>query len=185
MMPASAKRWNGGPASKNGLFLSKDGCSRASARSRRTVRRLRWTVPRSEAWLGPRAIHVPHPGRRRPAGCSRAPDPLGGGRAAPLQCAESPLERREIPCRPLSLGGVVVALLFLVLLDASVELVNQQINGGIHVFRGGVRMDGAATHVQCCFSLLLQLFYGQHTVNVDDLIEVPCDAIEFFLHITA
>ena len=49
----------------------------------------------------------------------------------------------------------------------------------------GIRMDGVAAHMQSCFGLLSQLLNRQHTVNVDDLIEVPRDTFEFLLHISA
>ena len=43
--------------------------------------------------------------------------------------------------------GVVVGALLLVLLDAAIELVRQQIDGRVHVFLGCVRVDGTTAHV--------------------------------------
>src|SRR3979490_1243262 len=92
---------------------------------------------------------------------------------------ESDVERSGIPGGALGLARVMIAFLFFVLLDAAVELIDEQVDGGVHVFFGGDRVDDITTHVQRCFGLLAQLlFYGEHTMNVDDLIEVPCDAFE-------
>src|SRR2546421_12510988 len=88
------------------------------------------------------------------------------------------------PQRAAPLGGMVIGALFLVFLDAAVQLVREQIDGGVHVFFGGIRVDGAAAHVQRGFGLLAQLLYRQHTVHVDDLIKVSADALELLLDIT-
>src|SRR5262245_23583483 len=66
------------------------------------------------------------------------------------------------------LHGTVRTAFFLVLLDAAVELVGQQVNGRVHVLLGGVGVYRAAAHVQCRFRLLSQLLHRQHAVQVDD-----------------
>ena len=71
----------------------------------------------------------------------------------------------------------VVGALFLVLLDAAVELVGQQVDGGVHVFFGGVGVDRVAADVQRRLGLLSQLLHRQHTVHVDDLVEMPCRCV--------
>src|SRR6185437_2854871 len=58
-----------------------------------------------------------------------------------------------------ALDRVMVRHLLLVLLDASIELVGQEIDGGIHVFLGRVRMDRIAAHVQGSFGLLSQFLH--------------------------
>jgi hypothetical protein len=79
---------------------------------------------------------------------------------------------------------MVIGALFLVLLDTAVQLVRQAIDGGVHVFFGCVRVDGAAAHVQRGLGFLSQLLYRQHTVHVDDLIKMSADALELLLDIT-
>ena len=83
------------------------------------------------------------------------------------------------------LRGVMIGELFLVFLDAPIELVGQQVDGGIHVLFRGIGMNRVAADVQRRFGLLSQLLHRQHTVNVDDLIEVPRDALELLLHVSA
>src|SRR6202040_1074165 len=79
---------------------------------------------------------------------------------------------------------MVIGALFLVLLDAAVQLVRQTIDGGVHVFFGCVGVNGAAAHVQRGLGFLSQLLYRQHTVHVDDLIKMSADALELLLDIT-
>src|SRR4029077_596372 len=102
--------------------------------------------------------------------------------------AASPLVRAagaaSHPQRAAPLGVMVVGALFLVFLDAAVQFVRQQIDGGVHVRFGCIGVDGAAAHVQRGFGLLSQLLYRQHTVHVDDLIKVSADAFELLLDIT-
>src|SRR5690348_11009903 len=69
-------------------------------------------------------------------------------------------------------GGVFVRFLFLVLEDAAVELVGQQVYGGVHVFLGGVGMDGVAAHMQGGFGLLSEFLDREHAVHVDDVVEM-------------
>src|SRR5215831_10394744 len=80
-------------------------------------------------------------------------------------------------------GGVVVCPLLLVLLDAPIELVREQIDGRVHVFLGCVRVDGTTAHVERCLGLLSQLLHRQYAVYVDHLIEMPANAFQFLLHI--
>src|SRR5215469_4552180 len=79
---------------------------------------------------------------------------------------------------------MVIVAFFLVLLDAAIELVGQQVDGRVHVLLRRIRVDGAAAHVQGRLGLLSQLLHRQHTVNVDNVIEVPADALEFLFDIT-
>src|SRR5688572_3683728 len=83
------------------------------------------------------------------------------------------------------LGGVLVGLLFLVLEHAAVELVGQQVYGGVHVLFGGIGMDGAAAHMQGGFGLLSELLHRQDTMHVDHVIEMPGNALELLLHVGA
>src|ERR1044072_2376583 len=70
------------------------------------------------------------------------------------------------------LGGVFVGFLFLVLEHAAVELVGQQVYGGVHVFLGGVGMDGIAAHMQGGFGLLSEFLDGEDAMHVDDVVEM-------------
>src|SRR5579863_6758052 len=88
--------------------------------------------------------------------------------------------RRAPPLR-----RVIVGALFLVLLDAAVELVGQQIDGRVHVLFGRVRVDRVAAHVQRRLGLLSQLLYRQYAVHVDDAVEMSADTLELLFHITA
>src|SRR5579859_475877 len=65
-----------------------------------------------------------------------------------------------------SLRGMMICALLLVLLDAAVQLVRQQVDGRVHVLLGGVGVDGAAAHVQGRLGLLSQLLHRQHAVHV-------------------
>ena len=91
----------------------------------------------------------------------------------------------HLPRRLAGLGGVVVGLHFLVLDDPPVELVGQQIDGGVHVFLGGVGMNGIAAHMQCGFGLLSELFDRQDAMDVDYVIEMARDPFEFLLDVGA
>src|ERR1700674_184413 len=81
--------------------------------------------------------------------------------------------------------GVVVRGLFLVFLDASIELVGQGVDGGIHVVFGGIRVDFVSPQHEGGFGLMAEFFDGEHTVNVDELFEVPRDALEFLDDVSA
>jgi hypothetical protein len=65
------------------------------------------------------------------------------------------------------LVGMVIRGLFLVLLDAAVELVGQRIDGGVHVPVGRIGVDLVAAQHQRGLGLVAQLFDGEHAVDVD------------------
>jgi hypothetical protein len=75
--------------------------------------------------------------------------------------------------------GVMVRGLFLVLLDAAVELVGERIDGGVHVLFGRVGVDLVAAQHQRGLRLVAQLLHREHAVDVDQLLEMPRDAFEF------
>src|SRR5215469_7894109 len=75
----------------------------------------------------------------QPAGASGASGILPGGPRAP--------PRGSGPQRAARLRRVVVVAFFLVLLDAAIELVGEQIDSRVHVFLGGVGVYGVAAHV--------------------------------------
>src|SRR5262245_12897298 len=83
------------------------------------------------------------------------------------------------------LGGVFVGFLFLVLEHAAVGLVGQQVYGGVHVFLGGVGMDGIAAHMQGGFVLLSEFLNGKDAMHVDDVVEMTRNPLEFLLHVRA
>src|SRR5579863_1529323 len=83
------------------------------------------------------------------------------------------------------LGGAVRGALFLVLLKAAVELIGQKVNGRVHVLFGRIRVDRITADVQRRFRLLSQLLHRQHTVHVDDLVEMSADTFELLLHVAS
>src|SRR4051812_15997934 len=84
-----------------------------------------------------------------------------------------------------SVRGMFIGLLLLVLGHAAVELVCQQIYGGVHVFLGGVGMDGIAAHMQCGFGLLSELLNREYAMHVDNVVEMARNALELPLHVGA
>ena len=81
--------------------------------------------------------------------------------------------------------GVMVGGLFLVFLDAAVELVGQRVDGGIHVLFGGVGVDLVPAHHQGGLGLVAHFFDREHAVDVDQLLEMPGDALEFLENVAA
>ena len=78
---------------------------------------------------------------------------------------------------------VVIGELFLVLLDAAVELVGERVDGGVHVLLDGVGVHGAAVQQHGGFGFVAQLLDGQDAMNVYDVVRVPDDAVQLFLDI--
>src|SRR5690349_24725265 len=100
-------------------------------------------------------------------------------RATLLPDPESPLTRMSriadvllLPNRLARLGGVFVGLLFLVLQHAAVELVGQQVDGGVHVLFRGIGMNGISAHMQGGFGLLSELLNRQDAMHVDYVVEM-------------
>ena len=83
------------------------------------------------------------------------------------------------------LRGVMILAFFLVLHDGTIELVRQEIDGGVHVAVRRVRMNRIAAHVQRRFRLVSQLLHRQYTVHIDDLFEMPRDSLHFLLDISS
>src|ERR1700719_4641597 len=81
--------------------------------------------------------------------------------------------------------GVVVRGFFLVFLDASVKFVGEGVDGGVHVIFGGVRVDLVSPEHEGGFGLVAEFFDREHAVNVDELIEVPRDALELLENVSA
>jgi hypothetical protein len=79
---------------------------------------------------------------------------------------------------------VVIGKLFLVLLDAAVELVGQRVDRGVHILLDCIRVNGAAPEQDGGFSLVAQLFDGQDAMNVYYVVRVPDDAVELFLDVS-
>src|ERR1700756_1360900 len=107
--------------------------------------------------------------------CSSTPPPAARAVDAPSGARWCP------PCR----RGAGVGALFLVLLYGAVELVGQEVDGGVHGLLGRVGVDGIAAHVQRRLGLLSQLLHRQHAVYVDDTVKMPADALELLHNIAA
>src|SRR5271168_4189449 len=67
---------------------------------------------------------------------------------------------------------VMVGGLFLVLLDASIELVGEGVDRGVHVGFGGVGVDLVSPQHESGFGLVAESFDGEDAVNVDELFEM-------------
>src|SRR5262245_18203270 len=80
--------------------------------------------------------------------------------------------------RPARFGGVVVGLHLLVLDDTPIELVGEQVDGGVHVFLGGFGVHGIAAHMQSGFGLLSELLNCQHAMHVDNVVEMTRNPLE-------
>src|ERR1700704_5166416 len=82
-------------------------------------------------------------------------------------------------------GGVVIGLHFLVFDDAPVELVGEQVDGGVHVFLGGVGVDGITAYMQSGFGLLSEFLNSQHAMHVDYMVEMARNSLEFLFDVRA
>src|SRR5665213_1601974 len=71
------------------------------------------------------------------------------------------------------LDRMVIAGLFLVLLDTAVELVRQSVDGGVHVGFGGIGVNFIPPQHERGFRLVAEFFHGEHAMNVDQLLEMP------------
>src|SRR5207244_13038677 len=115
----------------------------------------------------------------RAASLNHAPDELK--RALPASISQLAALSAHYAAR---FRGVMISHLFLVLFQASVELVGQQIDRGVHILVDRFRMDRGTAYVQRRLGLLSQLFHRQYAVHIQHLIVVPADALEFLFNIT-
>src|SRR5688572_6112742 len=76
------------------------------------------------------------------------------------------------------LSGVVVRELLFMFLDLSIELVDEDVDGGIHVRLGLLGVDRSAADVNRGFRLVLQLLHCQDAVDVGHVVEVALDLCE-------
>src|SRR5262249_18767901 len=115
-------------------------------------------------------------------------------KATLLPDPDSPLTRMSrigmagpsLPAERLArLGGVVIGLALLVLDHAAIELVGQQVYGGVHVFLGGIGMDGITANVQRGFGLLSELLNRENTMHVDYVVEMTRNPFELLFHVRA
>jgi hypothetical protein len=104
---------------------------------------------------------------------------------SPLTRIAASMSRLATPGDLAALPRRVVGFHFLVLDDAAVELVGQQVDGGVHVFLGGLGMDGVAAHMQCGFGLLSELLNGENAMHVDYVIEMTRNTFELLLDVRA
>src|SRR4051794_29452779 len=75
--------------------------------------------------------------------------------------------------------------LVLVAQDLAVELVRKQIDRGVQVLLFALAMKILAAHMERHFGFLAQLVHGEDDVCVDDVVEMPADALQLRAHITA
>ena len=93
--------------------------------------------------------------------------------------ASSPLVRRLVVL-------VVVGLdLLLVLLDLPVELVDQGVDGRVHVVLDRVGKQGVAADVDRGLRLVPQLLDRQDAVHVGDVVEMPFQARQLAVDVVA
>ena len=78
----------------------------------------------------------------------------------------------------------MIALFFLVLLHATVELVRERVDGGVHVIVHRVREDLATAQEdgRLCFVPNF-LFHAKDAVHVEDAVGVSHDTVEFLLDV--
>src|ERR1700675_428571 len=81
--------------------------------------------------------------------------------------------------------GVVIGGLFFVFLYAAVELVGQGIDGGVHIRFGCIGIDLVPTQHESGLRFVAESFDREHAVDVDQLLEMPRDAFEFFQDVSA
>jgi hypothetical protein len=79
----------------------------------------------------------------------------------------------------------MVGGLFFMLLHAPIELVGEGVDGGVHVVFGGIGVDFVPAQHERGFGLVAEFFDREHAVNVDELLEVPRDALEFLDDVSA
>lgn len=80
---------------------------------------------------------------------------------------------------------VMILELFLMLDDLAVELVDQPVDGGIHIFLDVIGKQAVAADHHCRLSLVTQLLNRQYDVGIDYLIEMPFQALKFISDILA
>src|ERR1700722_17983828 len=81
--------------------------------------------------------------------------------------------------------GVMVGGLFFVLFDAAVELVGQCVDGGIHILFSCFGVDLVSAHHQRGLGLVTHFLDREDAVDVNQLLEMPRDPLEFFDYIAA
>ena len=70
---------------------------------------------------------------------------------------------------------MLVRQLFLVLLDLTVDLVDQGIERGVHVFVHRIGKQLVTGHVNGRFSLLIQFLDTENDLSAGDVVEMPLD----------
>jgi hypothetical protein len=76
-------------------------------------------------------------------------------------------------------GGVRVALdAVLVPQNLPVELVDQAVDRGIHVFLGRFGVQAVAAHAQRNLGLLAQFLHGKQYIRLYEVVEVPPDTFD-------
>src|SRR5450432_2782500 len=68
---------------------------------------------------------------------------------------------------------VMIGGLFLVFLDAAIELVGEGVDGGVHVGLGCIGIDLVSPQHERGLGLMAEFFDGEHAVHIDELLEVP------------
>src|SRR6202021_2851914 len=81
--------------------------------------------------------------------------------------------------------GVMVGGLFFVFLDASIQLVGQGIDGGIHVVFSRIAVDLVSPQHEGGLGLVAEFFDREHAMNVDGLLEVLRKAFDFLDYVGA
>src|ERR1700722_9204613 len=81
--------------------------------------------------------------------------------------------------------GVMIGGLFLVVLDASIELVGQCVDGGVHIGLGCIGVDFIPSQHESRFGLVTEFLHREHAVDIDQLFEMPGNAFKFLEYISA
>ena len=75
--------------------------------------------------------------------------------------------------------------LLLELLALSVELVDQAIDGGVHVFLLVLGEQVGAADMQRGLGLVTEFFDGEDDMDIDGLVEVPVEALDLLVDVAA
>src|SRR3954469_5624745 len=114
--------------------------------------------------------------------CSNRRFLLDTWRSSTTSVGESSLATRVMK------GGAsypLVVALVLVTQDLAVELVGEQIDGGVQVGVLALAVQVLAAHVERHLGFLPLLVDGQDDVGVDDVVEMPRDPLELRMHVGA
>src|SRR5258708_7472224 len=123
---------------------------------------------------------------KRPA-CSNRRFLLETCRSSTMRAGVRSLATRLIAARDYTrfLGALFLDQLVLVAQHLAVELVGEEIDRRVQVLLDALAVQVLAAHVQRDFGFLALLVDGEDDVGVDDVVEMPADALDLGVHVAA